>query len=192
MSEVKFKVGDLVTQKETRDYVYKVIAIDKEGLYTIEIVEDRISSMVGKIYSAVTDRNLELYKVSSISFPEPNTKWVFNDDGQDFVVRVVGLDNRGSIVLEALNQDSMFYEKQFFTFENEPEKFGEFYKPWVEKVEEPKQLVGYVRVVKDKAKSRFELDVDVSDTEQEARDGFYSWDGSWELVDVVKVEWSEG
>lgn len=188
MSEVKFKVGDLVTQKETKDYVYKVIAVDREGLYTIEIVEDIVSSMVGAIYSSVTDRNLELF-TKKIATPEPNTKWVFND-GQDFVVRVVGFNDKGQIVLETVLDKHGFDLGNYFTFENEPENFGEFYKPWAEKTEKQK-IVGYVTVVKNVGTGHIDFDASVFDTEKEARDGFDSWDGAWELVDVVKVEWSE-
>ncbi len=142
--------------------------------------------MVGAIYSSVTDRNLELF-TKKITTPEPNTKWVFND-GQDFVVRVVGFNDKGQIVLETLSDEGSYELGEYFSFEGGNENFGKFYKPWVEK---PKSLVGYVSVVKEIGTGRLDFDGSVFDTEQEARDGFDSWDGAWELVDVVKVEWSE-
>lgn len=186
MSEVKFKVGDYITSSGWPSEGYKVTKIDKEANQVW--LSDNYAIPTSYPYM-ISPTKWEIVKTAT-TVPEIGTKWVFND-GQDFVVRVVGLDNRGCIVLEALNEDSMFYEKQFFTFENEPEKFGEFYKPWVEKVEEPKSLVGYVTVVKEIGTGRLDFDASVFDTEQEARDGFDSWNGAWELVDVVKVEWEQ-
>lgn len=60
-----FKVGDRVKQKSTDDYVYKVLAIDNQGNYSIELTEDKIGGGIGNIFTSVTDLNLELVTPSS-------------------------------------------------------------------------------------------------------------------------------
>lgn len=197
MSEVKFKVesGNFYKNRNGEEIgpMYLKYPMDEEGfVFGVDKV-----GYNGVRYREDGRRNanyplgdlVEKTRTKS-STPEPNTKWVFND-GQDFVVRVVGFNDKGQIVLETLSDEGSYDLGEYFSFEGGNENFGHFYNPWVEKVEEPKQLVGYVRVVKSKINGRLDFDVDLSDTEEEARDGFDSWDGAWELVDVVKVEWSE-
>lgn len=188
MSEVKFKVGDVVSWPVTKStnlwQNFEIKKVDEKN----KMYEgwDSISGSGAFCFHW----KIELVKsAANVSTPEPNTKWVFND-GQDFVVRVVGFNDKGQIVLETLISDGSYDLGEYFAFEGGNENFGNFYKPWVEKAEKQK-IVGYVTVVKEIGTGRLDFDGSVFDTEQEARDGFDSWTGAWELVDVVKVEWSE-
>lgn len=188
MSEVKFKIGDFIRKP--------LAGWNKQGYEVAKIVGSLVYLKPYPDSSSIHSYDIgrsewEIVKSeANTSVPEFGTKWVFND-GQDFVVRVVGFNDKGQFVLEALvdqNYVGDFKKGEYFTFENEPEKFGEFYKPWVEKVEKQK-IVGYVTVVKNVGTGHIDFDASVFDTEQEARDGFDSWDGAWKLFDVVKVEW---
>lgn len=192
MSEVKFKVGDVVAWPVTK-------STNQWQNFEIKEIDEKNKAYNG--WDAVSGSGafcfnweIELIKsAAATSVPEFGTKWVFND-GQDFVVRVVGFNDKGQIVLEVLenkNRFALLKIGSYFTFENEPEKFGEFYKPWVEKVEKQK-IVGFNAVV------RWKEDKSISffgcfDTEEEARQEVHNqWNGEdLELLDVVKVEWSE-
>lgn len=187
MSEVKFKVGDFIRKP--------LAGWNKQGYEVAKIVGSLVYLKPYPDSSSIHSYDIgrsewEIVKSeANTSVPEFGTKWVFND-GQDFVVRVVGFNDKGQIVLETLISDGSYDLGEYFAFEGGNENFGNFYKPWVEKAEKQK-IVGYVTVVKEIGTGRLDFDGSVFDTEQEARDGFDSWTGAWELVDVVKVEWEE-
>jgi hypothetical protein len=186
MSEVKFKVGDRV--KSVSGDVY-----DKnwDNVIIHQIDEDGTANCIWGRQNGVGDGGLFNKNMIELipSIPEPNTKWVFND-GQDFVVRVVGFNEEGFIVLEVLKSAERNLNKvgSYFTFENEPEKFGEFYKPWVEK---PKSVTGYARIERDLRTGEILVWAEGHATEEAACNHFDSGEGSYELLDVVKVEWEQ-
>lgn len=184
MGEVKFKVGDRVKSVSGQDY-------DKnwDNVIIHRIDEDGTALCIWGRQNGVGDEGLFNKNMIELipSTPEPNTKWVFND-GQDFVVRVVGFNDKGQIVLEALSNYGRFNVGLYFTFENESEKFGEFYKPWVEK---PKSVTGYARIERDLRTGEILVWAEGHETEEASRNHFDSGEGSYELLDVVKVEWEQ-